>query len=106
MRHFTLSILCLTMLQVAPCLAATIVINNTDGPGEGFNATDQPNPNQVGGNPGGNRGEMRMNVFVAAANVWAGLLQSNATITVSASFDPKPCTVNGGTLGSAGATSS
>ena len=106
MRHFTLCILCLTMLHVAPCLAATIVINNVDGAGEGFNATDQPNANQVGNNPGGNRGEMRMNVFVAAANVWAGLLQSDVTITVSAAFDPKPCTVNGGTLGSAGATSS
>ena len=106
MRHFTLCILCLTMLQVAPCLAATIVINNADGPGEGFNATDQPNANQVGNNPGGNRGEMRMNVFVAAANVWAGLLQSDATITVSAAFDPEPCNANGGTLGSAGATSS
>ncbi len=106
MRHFTLCILCLALLQVAPCLAATIVINNVDGVGEGFNATDQPNANQVGNNPGGNRGEMRMNVFVAAANVWAGLLQSDVTITVSAAFDPKPCNANGGTLGSAGATSS
>jgi hypothetical protein len=94
------------MFQVTSAWAATIVINNTDGANEGFNAIDQPNANQVGNNPGANRGEMRMNVFVSAANVWAGLLQSSVTITVSASFDPKPCTSDSGTLGSAGATSS
>ena len=106
MRLIKLCVLCLTISQFTPSLAATIIINNTDGAGEGFNATDQPNANQVGNNPGANLGEMRMNVFVAAANVWAGLLQSDVTITVSAAFDPKPCNANGGTLGSAGATSS
>jgi hypothetical protein len=99
-------LLCIILLQTSPAMAATIVINNADGPNEGFNAIDQPNANQVGDNPGSNRGEMRMNVFVAAANVWASLLHSNAVITVSATFDPKPCTVDGGTLGSARATSS
>jgi hypothetical protein len=85
--------------------AATIVIQNDDGDGEGFNDPNPPtNANQKGNNPGTSLGEMRLNLFESAAEVWANLLSSNITITVSAKFDELACSENSGTVGSAGAT--
>ena len=88
--------------------AATIVIQNNDDAGEGFNdPTDSATiPTQKGNNPGATLGAMRLNVFEAAAMVWEGILNSNVTITVGAKFDPLTCNEFSGTLGSAGATSS
>jgi len=88
--------------------AATIVIQNNDGAGEGFNdPTDSATiPVQKGNNPGATLGAMRLKVFEEAAKVWEGILNSNVTITVGAKFDPLTCNEFSGTLGSAGATSS
>lgn len=84
--------------------AATITIVNLDGPGEGFNDPTPASPE--GGNPGATRGAQRLNLFQAAANVWAAKLNSSQVIKVGANFDPlTPCTAAGGVLGSAGPVS-
>src|SRR5262245_64609418 len=80
--------------------AATIVVVNNDGPGEGFNDPTPVAP--VGGNPGTTLGAQRLNAFQAAANIWGSLLSTSATITVSAAFDPLPCTATDAVLGQAG----
>ena len=85
-----------------PATAATFVIVNNDGAGEGFNDTTAAAP--VGGNPGTTLGAQRLNAFQAAADVWGALLVSNVTIRVAANFDPLSCTATSGTLGSAGPT--
>ena len=88
--------------------AATIVIQNDDGVDEGFNDPTPAAsiPAQKGNNPGTTLGELRLNVFNEAAKVWEGVLNSNVTITVGATFDALSCTMNSGTLGFAGATAS
>jgi hypothetical protein len=87
--------------------AATIVIQVADGAGEGFNDPNPPaNAAQKGNNPGSTLGELRLNLFQAAADVWGEILTSGTTITVSANFDELFCSANSGTLGNAGATSS
>ena len=86
----------------APRIAnATFVIVNLDGAGEGFNDPTPVAP--VGGNPGTTVGQQRLNVFVKAGQIWDAILQSPITIRVQASFDPLPCAVSSGVLGSAGA---
>src|SRR5438128_3983155 len=81
--------------------ATTITIVNLDGPNEGFNDPTPVAPE--GGNPGTTRGQQRLNLFQAAANIWAAKLSSNQTIKVGANFDPlTPCSTSGGVLGSAG----
>jgi hypothetical protein len=91
--------------QVYP---ADIVIQNNDGPGEGFNdPTDATTiPGQQGNNPGATLGELRLNLFEEAARIWGEILNSDITITVAASFDPLACSNTGAVLGSAAATSS
>ncbi|MDH4020758.1 MAG: hypothetical protein OEU84_14280, partial [Xanthomonadales bacterium] len=99
--------LVMTTIFATQTFAATFVIQNNDGPNEGFNDPLEPtNPNQKGNNPGTTLGEMRLNVFQAAADVWGKILNSNITITVGGSFEEKFCSENSATLGSAGATSS
>ncbi|MEJ8567318.1 PA domain-containing protein [Elongatibacter sediminis] len=98
-------LLSLGLSAFSPLLAATIVIQNNDGPGEGFNETDSPpNGNQVGNNPGANLGEMRVNVFNAAAQRWGQLLNSAITITIAAEFNDLFCSQNSAVLGQAAAT--
>jgi len=82
--------------------AATIQIVNGDGPGEGFNDTTAVAPE--GGNAGTTRGQQRLNVFQAAANIWAAQLTSTVTIRVRAQFNsfPGQCSTGGGVLGFAG----
>ncbi len=88
---------------IADTRAATITIVNLDAAGEGFNDATLVAPE--GGNTGTTRGAQRLQLFQAAANVWAARLQSNITIKVGANFDPlTPCDTNGGVLGSAGPT--
>lgn len=99
--------LVMTTIFATQTFAATFVIQNNDGPNEGFNDPLEPtNPNQKGNNPGTTLGEMRLNVFQAAADVWGKILNSNITITVGGSFEEKFCSESSATLGSAGATSS
>lgn len=104
MRHlrFTLVLTMLCMLAAGSSFAATVIINNTDGAGEGFNDPTPAVP--VGGNPGITLGAQRLNAFTFAANLWAASLQSAVTITVNAKMDPQTCTVSSAVLGSAGTT--
>ncbi|MGH9871576.1 MAG: PA domain-containing protein [Pyrinomonadaceae bacterium] len=78
--------------------SATIVINNIDGPGEGFNDPTPAAP--VGGNPGTTLGQQRLIAFTFAANLWGATLDSPAPIVIQAAFNPLAPNV----LGSAGAT--
>lgn len=83
--------------------AATIVINNVNGPGVGLNDTTPATP--VGGNPGTTLGEQRLFAFTYAANLWGATLTSNVPIVINASMTPLICSATAATLGSAGATS-
>jgi hypothetical protein len=103
MRHLlrTLAVVAVLMVGVASH-AATIIIQNNDGAGEGFN---DPTPvAAVGGNPGTTLGAQRLNAFTYAANLWAARLSSPVTILVSAQMNPLTCTPTSAVLGSAGAT--
>jgi len=103
-KILTTLVLSLCCFQVS---AATVVIQNNDIANVGFNNPNPPgNAAQKGNNPGTTLGEMRMNVFLQAAQVWADILNSNVTITVGANFEEKTCEESSATLGSAGATSS
>jgi len=100
-------LLCLAGLTCLPAEAATFVIFNADGAGEGFNDPAAPaHANQIGNNPGSTLGQLRLNVFNAAAQIWGNLLSSNITITISAQFNTLGCSQFSGTLGSAGTTGS
>ena len=82
--------------------AATIIINNINAPGVGFNDTTPATP--VGGNTGTTRGEQRLIAFTYAANIWGATLTRTQPIIINAQFTPLTCTATGGVLGSAGAT--
>jgi hypothetical protein len=80
--------------------AATVVVINNDGPGEGFN---DPSPRApVGGNPGTTLGAQRLNAFQWAADVWGARLDSAVTIRINATFDALACNESAAVLGSAG----
>src|SRR5450759_3187650 len=62
---------------------------------------DEPTPvTPVGGNAGTTHGQQRFNVFQEAASIWGGMLTSNVTIRVSASFSPLTCNTTTAVLGS------
>ena len=82
--------------------AATLMVVNQDGAGEGFYDPAPVNP--VGGNTGTTLGQQRLIVFQRAASIWGSYLQSSVPIKIGAQFDPLPCQANSGTLGSAGPT--
>ena len=86
---------------VAVLAAATIVIVNADGAGEGFNDPTPVAP--VGGNPALTLGQQRLNAFQHAASIWGATLTSIVTIKVEATFDPLTCTPTAAVLGAAGA---
>jgi hypothetical protein len=86
--------------------AATFVIVNNDGPGEGFNDATVVAP--VGGNTGTTLGQQRLNAFQVAADNWARVIQSSVPIRIRSNFDPQTCNTpagSGAVLGSAGAAS-
>ena len=83
--------------------AATIVINNMNAAGVGFNDTTPAAP--VGGNTGTTLGEQRLQAFTYAANIWGNTLTSAVPIVINAQFSALSCTATSATLGSAGATS-
>jgi len=91
---------CAALLHAGTARAATIIILNSDGVGEGFNDTTPVVP--VGGNPGVTRGAQRLFVFQTAANLWGNILSSNVTIQVSSQFNSLPCDATSAVLGSAG----
>lgn len=80
--------------------AATLVIVNNDGPGEGFNDATPVAP--VGGNPGVTLGQQRLNLFNHAAAIWGAILPSSVTIQVRAQMNPQTCNATSAVLGSAG----
>lgn len=82
--------------------AATIIINNINAPGVGFNDPTPAVP--VGGNTGTTVGQQRLIAFTYAANIWANTLTSAVPIVINAQFTAQTCTATGGVLGSAGAT--
>src|SRR5438046_8407248 len=97
--------LALASMALAPAFlvhAATIVIVNSDGAGEGFNDPTVVAP--VGGNSATTRGGQRLAVFQAAANIWGNILPSAVTIRVNAQFNPLMCDMSSAILGAAAAT--
>lgn len=82
--------------------AATIVIQNGDGAGVGFNDPFVVAP--VGGNPGTTLGQQRLNAFQAAASKWGATLTSGVTIVIRAQWAPLSCNATSAVLGQAGAT--
>ena len=86
--------------------AATITINNLDGPGEGFRSTAPPDAaSTAGGNPGATLGQQRLIAFQHAADIWAGMIDSPVPIIVDAALNPQSCSATSAVLGSAGPTS-
>ncbi len=82
----------------------TIVIENTDPAGVGFN---DPTPvPAVGGNPGTTVGQQRLNAFQRAGEIWGATLPPGPTITVRSFWDATmECGAGSGTLGAAGSIS-
>src|SRR5262245_56658289 len=92
--------LLLISLSAPTYAAATIVIQNGNAAGVGFNDPTPAAP--VGGNPGKTLGQQRLNAFQAAANIWGATLNSGPTITVLATMEPLSCNATQAVLGSAG----
>jgi PA domain len=82
--------------------AATIIINNINAAGVGFNDPTPAAP--VGGNTGTTVGQQRLIAFTYAANIWGATLTSSVPIVINAQFTPLTCTATSAVLGSAGAT--
>lgn len=103
-RRFTAGVL-VALGLTGPALqaqaAATIVIQNLNGAGEGFNDPTSAVP--VGGNAGTTLGQQRLIAFQSAADQWGATLTSSQTIVIRASFEPLTCTATSAVLGSAGA---
>jgi hypothetical protein len=102
MRHlrFIAAFAVASLVLAGAASAATIVIQNMDGAGEGFNDPTVVAP--VGGNPGTTLGAQRLNAFTYAADLWGARLSSSVTILVQAKMDPQTCTASSAILGSAG----
>lgn len=81
--------------------SATIIIQNMNDAGEGFNDPTPAVP--VGGNAGTTLGRQRLIAFQAAADQWGATLTSTQPIVIRASFEPLTCTASTAVLGSAGA---
>jgi hypothetical protein len=82
--------------------AATLVIENFNLPGVGFNDPTPATP--VGGNTGTTLGQQRLNAFAFAASKWSEQLDSSVPIVIRASMEPRDCTATSAVLGSAGPT--
>lgn len=92
----------LLVFAAQPAAAATVIILNNDGAGEGFNDPTAAAP--VGGNPGVTVGQQRLFVFQYAADIWGAILPSPVQIRVAAQFNALTCSATSGVLGSAGPT--
>jgi hypothetical protein len=88
------------LIQSGAHAGATIVVQNGDAAGEGFN---DPTPwTPTGGNPAITLGQARLNAFQYAADLWATCIESNVTIVVNAKMDPQFCASTSAVLGAAG----
>jgi len=97
-----LPVLLACLVAAEPVPAASFLIDNQDGPGEGFNDPTPVAP--VGGNNGTTLGQQRLNLFQKAAEIWGAAIQSTVPIIIEASFDPLSCNAGSAVLGSAGTT--
>ena len=104
LRHLLVAGAAVATLAVASQAqaAVTIIINNLNGPGVGFNDPTPALP--VGGNTGTTLGQQRLIAFAYAANIWGATLTSATPVLVNAQFSALTCTATGAVLGSAGAT--
>ena len=102
MRRLGLMVATLLVWGAVTANAATIVIVNNDGAGEGFNDPTPVAP--VGGNPAVTLGAQRLFVFQHAASIWGATLPSVVPILVNAQFNPLSCNATSAVLGSAGPT--
>jgi hypothetical protein len=97
----------LALLLIAPAVAsgqgATIVINNINAPGIGFNDPTPVAPLPT--NPGTTRGQQRLIVFQRAAIIHGQQILSPVPIIVNAQFISQTCGPTSGVLGSAGTQS-
>jgi hypothetical protein len=80
--------------------ATTITILNADPPNVGFNDPTPVAP--VGGNPGTTIGAQRLNAIQHAADLWAGILDSDVEILASVTWTSLTCDPTSGFLGFAG----
>ncbi|MDH5181725.1 MAG: DUF11 domain-containing protein [Gammaproteobacteria bacterium] len=96
-----LSLLLLLASQLVS--AAGIIIQNSDGSGEGFN--DQTPFTPVGGNHAVTLGQARLNALQYAANIASQYIVSNVVIVIDAQFNSLGGDGGSATLGSAGPTS-
>lgn len=97
---FAMAVALVAAFATAPAIAATITIINGNAAGVGFNDPSAVAP--VGGNPRTTLGGQRLRVFEEAAAIWGGLIPSDVTIRVRASFITLACDATGAVLGSAG----
>ena len=105
LRFLVLALLVGALQNTGTAYTATIIINNLDGPGEGFNDNSgRDYESWQGGNTGSTLGEQRLQAMQNAADVWAAALQSAVPIRVDVSMDPLDCAPQTGTLGFAGPT--
>jgi len=88
-RWVPLAFCVLSTIPVDAHATATIVIQNANDPGVGFNDPTAAQP--VGGNPGTTIGQQRLIAFKYAAFVWGMAINSNPTILISAKFEPLTC---------------
>jgi hypothetical protein len=98
LTRLVLLLLCLAVTRSLP--AASFVINNLDGPGEGFNDPTPVAP--VGGNDGTTLGQQRLKLFEKAAEIWGAAIESAVPIIIQAQFDPLSCDAGSAVLGAAG----
>ncbi len=89
------------LIASSSAFAATILIQNNDAPGVGFN---DPSPPVAGatGNTGITLGDQRLKAFEEAARIWGATLTSGPTIVIRAQWAAQTCSASSGTLGSAG----
>lgn len=100
-RIVLLALVALSVVALAGASnAATIIVQNNDGAGEGFNDPTPVSP--VGGNPMTTLGDQRLYAFQYAADIWGAYLASSVTILVDAEMNVLTCTPTGAVLGSAG----
>jgi hypothetical protein len=100
LRSATLFFVLAVCMSAQAFAAATIVIQNNDSAGVGFNDPTIVAP--VGGNSGTTLGQQRLIAFQAAANTWGATLSSSVTITIRAQWTALTCTATSAVLGSAG----
>lgn len=87
--HLRIVLAVLIAAMVNTSGAATFVINNLDGAGEGLNDTTAFTP--TGGNPATTVGQARLNVLRFAADIWGSYLDSTVSIELDCNFDPLSC---------------